>query len=118
LAYWHSKAFKPCKAADTENNLRSQCIELKDKQTHRVKAILSNADTHKTFLELIGREHLPADFAQSIESLKPSPTAFIVFLGLEIVPNLSSITMDDIWIIIPSNIDRLWLHSDMLLLPC
>ena len=81
-------------------------VELKNGQTHRAKAILSNADTHKTFLELIGREHIPADFAQQIESLKPSATAFIVFLGLDITPNLAPITMlDDIGIMIPSNVD-------------
>ena len=81
-------------------------VELKGGQTHRAKAIISNADTHKTFLELIGREHLPIDFAQNIESLKPSATAFIVFLGLDIIPNLSPITMlDDIGIMIPSNVD-------------
>ena len=81
-------------------------VELKDGATHRAKAILSNADTHKTFLELIGREHVPADFVKQIESLKPSATAFIVFLGLDITPNLAPITMlDNIGIMIPSNID-------------
>jgi phytoene dehydrogenase-like protein len=81
-------------------------VEIKDGKTHRAKAILSNADTHKTFLELMDRKHVPADFAAEIESLKPSATAFIVFLGLDIVPNLAPITMlDDIGIMIPSNID-------------
>ena len=81
-------------------------IELKNGQIHRAKAILSNADTHKTFLELLGHEHLPADFARYIEALKPSTSAFIVFLGLDIVPNLAPITMlDDIGIMIPSKID-------------
>ncbi|MDO9302915.1 MAG: NAD(P)/FAD-dependent oxidoreductase, partial [Anaerolineales bacterium] len=88
-----------------ENN-HAVGIELKNGQTHRAKAIISNADTHKTFLELLGREHIPADFAQSIESLRPSATAFIVFLGLDIVPNLAPITMlDDIGIMIPSKVD-------------
>jgi len=81
-------------------------IELKDGTTHRAKAILSNADTHKTFLELMDRKHVPADFVKQIESLKPSTSAFIVFLGLDIVPNLAPITMlDDLGIMIPSNID-------------
>ena len=87
-------------------NDRAVGIELKNGQTHRAKAVISNADTHKTFLELIGREHLPTDFAQHIESLKPSTSAFIVFLGLDIVPSLAPITMlDDIGIMIPSNVD-------------
>jgi all-trans-retinol 13,14-reductase len=81
-------------------------VELKDGQAHRAKAVLSNADTHKTFLELMDRKQLPADFARQIESLKPSATAFIVFLGLDIVPNLAPITMlDDIGIMIPSIVD-------------
>ena len=81
-------------------------VELKNGQIHRAKAILSNADTHKTFLELLGREHLPKDFAQHIESLAPSTTAFIVFLGLDMIPNLAPITMlDDVGIMIPSNVD-------------
>jgi phytoene dehydrogenase-like protein len=81
-------------------------VELKDGTTHRAKAVLSNADTHKTFLELLERKHVPADFVKQIESLKPSATAFIVFLGLDIVPNLAPITMlDDIGIMIPSNVD-------------
>jgi phytoene dehydrogenase-like protein/intracellular septation protein A len=81
-------------------------VELKDGTTHRAKAILSNADTHKTFLELLERKHVPANFVKQIESLKPSATAFIVFLGLDIVPNLAPITMlDDIGIMIPSNVD-------------
>lgn len=81
-------------------------VELKEGATHRAKAILSNADTHKTFLELLERKYVPADFVKQIESLKPSTSAFIVFLGLDITPNLAPITMlDDIGIMIPSNID-------------
>jgi phytoene dehydrogenase-like protein len=85
---------------------RAAGVELKSGQTHRAKAIISNADTHKTFLELVGREHLPADFAKHIESLKPSTTAFAVFLGLDIVPDITPITMlDDIGIMVPSKVD-------------
>ena len=85
---------------------RATGIKLKNGQTHHAKAIISNADTYKTFLELIGREQLPADFAQTIQSLKPSTTAFVVFLGLDMIPNLASCTMlDDLGIMIPSNVD-------------
>jgi all-trans-retinol 13,14-reductase len=85
---------------------RAVGIELKNRQVHRAQAILSNADTHKTFLELVGREYLPSDFANHIESLIPSTSAFIVFLGLDIVPNIAPITiLDDIGIMIPSRLD-------------
>ncbi len=85
---------------------RAVGVELKNGQVHHAKAILSNADTHKTFLELIGREHLSPKFTKQIESLKSSTSAFIVFLGLDIVPDISPITMlDDIGIMVPSKID-------------
>jgi phytoene dehydrogenase-like protein/intracellular septation protein A len=85
---------------------RAVGVELKNGQIQRAKVILSNADTHKTFLELIGRAHLPSDFAHTIESLKPSTSAFIVFLGMDIVPNIAPITMlDDIGIMVPSKVD-------------
>jgi all-trans-retinol 13,14-reductase len=81
-------------------------VELKNGQTHRAKAIISNADTYKTFFDLVGREHIPAKFSKDIESLKPSATAFVVFLGLDMIPNLAACTMlDDIGIMIPSNVD-------------
>jgi all-trans-retinol 13,14-reductase len=87
-------------------NGRAVGVELKNGQIHHAKAVISNADTHKTFLELVGREHLPTKYAKDIEALKPSTSAFIVFLGLDIVPNLAPITMlDDIGIMIPSNVD-------------
>ncbi len=85
---------------------RAVGIELKNGQIHRAHAILSNADAHKTFLELVGREHLPSDFTNQIELLKPSTSAFIVFLGLDIVPDIAPITiLDDIGIMIPSKLD-------------
>ena len=85
---------------------RAVGIELKNGQIHHAKAILSNADTDKTFLELVGRDYLPSDFAKHIKSLKPSTSAFIVFLGLDIVPDIAPITiLDDIGINIPSKLD-------------
>jgi len=85
---------------------RATGIELKNGQSHFGKAILSNADVHKTFLELVGCDHLSPEFATEIESLKPSTSAFTVFLGLDIVPDLAPITMlDDIGIMIPSKLD-------------
>ena len=85
---------------------RAVGVELKSGQVHRARAILSNADVYKTFFELIGQEYLPSDFAKHIESLKPSTSAFIVFLGLDIVPNVAPITiLDDIGIMVPSKLD-------------
>ena len=87
-------------------NGRAVGVELKNGQVQRAKAVISNADTHKTFLELVGRENLPADYASSIDALTPSTSAFIVFLGLDMVPDIAPITMlDDIGIMVPSKVN-------------
>jgi phytoene dehydrogenase-like protein len=88
-------------------NDRAAGVELKNGHTHHAKAVISNADTHKTFLDLIGQEHVPADFRQEIAALQPSTSAFIVFLGLDIAPHhLAPITMiEDVGLMIPSLVD-------------
>lgn len=46
------------------------------------KIVVSNCDATNTFFQLIGKEHLPAEFIKKINSLEISPSAFIVYLGL------------------------------------
>jgi prolycopene isomerase len=44
--------------------------------------VISNASAPTTMLELVGREHLPADYVDRVERPKPSYTTFAVYLGL------------------------------------
>ncbi len=81
-------------------------VKLANDERHYAEAIISNADVHRTFLELVGREHLPRAFVSQIETLKPSTSAFAVFLGIDCVPDLAPITMvNDIAIMTPSQVD-------------
>ena len=85
-------------------------VQLAKGEIHRAQAIISNADVQRTFLELVGREHLPAEFVQEIESLQPSTSAFEVFLGVDFVPQIEPLTMlvadgDGVGIAIPSKVD-------------
>ncbi|MGQ9496770.1 MAG: FAD-dependent oxidoreductase [Desulfotomaculales bacterium] len=68
-------------------------VSLDDGQIHRAAAIVSNADPRRTFLELVGREYLPADFARRIEEMEFSTSAFAVFLGVDFVPDLEPVTL-------------------------
>ncbi len=51
----------------------------------RVEAgiIVSNANAPDTLLEMIGREHLPADYSKGIEETAPSLSNLVVYLGLD-----------------------------------
>lgn len=90
---------------------RATGVELAGGAVHRARAVISNADVRRTFLELVGREHLPADFVRRIEALRPSTSAFAVFLGVDFVPDTEPITMflsDDgegLGLFVPSRVD-------------
>jgi len=45
--------------------------------------VVSNGDAIHTFYHLVGREHLPQDFTRKIDRLEISPSAFIVYLGID-----------------------------------
>ncbi|HET9117895.1 MAG TPA: NAD(P)/FAD-dependent oxidoreductase [Pseudonocardiaceae bacterium] len=47
------------------------------------EVVVSNASAPTTFLELVGREHLPPDYLDRVEQPSPSYTTFSVYLGLD-----------------------------------
>jgi phytoene dehydrogenase-like protein len=77
----------PVKKILVEDN-RAVGIELGNGNIHRAQAVVSNADARRTFLELVGREHLPAAFASRVDAMKPSNSAIYVFLGVDFVPDI------------------------------
>ncbi|MBE3578247.1 MAG: FAD-dependent oxidoreductase [Limnochordales bacterium] len=90
---------------------RAAGVILADGRVHRAQAVISNADVRQTFLELVGREHLPPDFVRRIEDLEFSASAFAVFLGVDFAPDLEAVTLvrtdDDrgLGIMTPSRVD-------------
>lgn len=54
-------------------------------QGQRLEAgvFVSNASAPTTMLELLGRQHLPADYLERVEKPSPSYTTFSVYLGLD-----------------------------------
>jgi all-trans-retinol 13,14-reductase len=49
----------------------------------RSKIIVSNANARSTFMKLVGEEHLDKNFVSYLNSLKMSPSCFMLFLGLD-----------------------------------
>ena len=73
-------------------------------------AAISNADLQRTLLELIGDECLPAKLRAEAAAIQPSTSAFMVFLGVDFVPEIAplSVVQDDnesVAIAIPSLVD-------------
>jgi len=63
-------------------NHRAEGIMIDKDTVMSSRAVISNCDATSTFLHLIGEEHLPANFTKRIDKLEISPSAFIVYLGL------------------------------------
>jgi all-trans-retinol 13,14-reductase len=68
-------------------------VELASGETLAAPTVISNADLRHTFLDLVGRERLPAAFRRRVEALQPSTSGFSVFLGVDYVPRVSAMTL-------------------------
>ena len=55
-----------------------------DGEEIRAKCVISAADAFQTFFSMVGRDHLDADFAASLEGRGLSISAFEVFLGVDL----------------------------------
>jgi all-trans-retinol 13,14-reductase len=89
---------------------RATGVELANGEVHRAGAVISNTDVRRSFLDLVGREHLPPAFTRQVEALEPSTSAFMVFLGVDYVPDIEPLTIVSegaagLAIAIPSKVD-------------
>ena len=62
-------------------------VALADGKRVMARAIVSNADVRRTFLELVGRDASPARFVERLAAAAPGPSAFMVHLGVDYVPD-------------------------------
>jgi prolycopene isomerase len=58
---------------------RAVGVVLENGQRLLAPIVISNADALQTFEELVGWEHLPGEYVDSLRSLKPSVSAFILY---------------------------------------
>jgi len=59
-------------------------VRLASGEVIRSRSVISNADTKRTFLNLVGREHLPRAFMKRLEGLEISLSAFQVRMGTDV----------------------------------
>jgi len=67
---------------------RAAGVTFADGKQISARAVVSNADLRRTFLELIDPEELPAEFRAGIAETKSATSAFTVHLGLDFVPDI------------------------------
>ena len=81
----------PVKRILVENNAAAG-VELRDGRIVRAKAVVSNADIRRTFLELVEPSHTPDDFRRTLEGAEPATSCFTVQLGVDYVPDIKPAT--------------------------
>ncbi len=59
-------------------------VEMSDGEKIYGRAVVSNADTKKTFLELVGRQHLPRKFASRVDAHTPSASGISLHLATDL----------------------------------
>jgi all-trans-retinol 13,14-reductase len=67
---------------------RASGIELGNGRSVRARAVVSNADLKRTFLDLVDAQHLPQYFRAQIAGAQPATSAFMVHLGIDFVPDI------------------------------
>ncbi len=65
---------------------RAAGVALADGTRVAAGAVVSNADLKRTFLELVDPQLLPKDFRARLEAAEPAPSAFMVHLGVDYIP--------------------------------
>ncbi|HEX9058936.1 MAG TPA: NAD(P)/FAD-dependent oxidoreductase [Clostridia bacterium] len=57
-------------------------IVLEDGREIRCKYVISNIDAHKTFVEMVGKEHISEELLAKLNQLELSVSHFVVYLGI------------------------------------
>jgi phytoene dehydrogenase-like protein len=70
------------------NKGRAQGVRLSGGEMLSARAVLSNADPKRTFLKLVGAEHLPAEFSQDISQIRMGHASLRMNLALNGLPEL------------------------------
>ena len=66
-------------------------VVLEEGTTLESKVVLSNLDPKRTFLRIVGKDHLPHAFVHAIERYRMDPSSFKLNLALKELPDFSAI---------------------------
>ncbi len=66
-------------------------VRLLDGRRFSARTVLSNADPHRTYLQMTGEANLPADFAEGVKRIKHKGSVVKVLLGLGELPDFTAL---------------------------
>ena len=73
---------------------RVKGVELESGEVIHARQVLSNADPNRTFLQMVGRAHLPTEFADDVAAIRYRSASFKVNLALSGLPTFKHVPAD------------------------
>lgn len=73
---------------------RATGVVLADGREFKAKRILSNADPIRTFLKMVGTQHLPTEFAEGVRNIRMRSGVIKINVALNGLPNFSALPGD------------------------
>ncbi len=75
---------------------RATGVRLEDGRRFTANVVLSNADPQRTFLGMVGKRHLPTDYAEAVEAIRHKGSVVKVLLALGELPNFTALPGTDV----------------------
>jgi all-trans-retinol 13,14-reductase len=89
-------------------NKKAIGIELDNGEQYTAKHIISNADPAKTYLGLVGQEHLSNPLRKRLSNTRYSVTSLILFITVEMDVEAAGIDSGNIWMLKDQDMDSLF----------
>lgn len=87
---------------------RATGVELRNGEIIKAKRIVSNADPEKTYIEMIGHEHLSKSLQKKLLKTKYSVTSLSLFLTVDIDVAQAGLDSGNIWMLRDKDMDELF----------
>lgn len=71
-------------------------VRLTDGRRFQAPVVASNADPHRTFLDMVGVKHLPADLVSGVEGMKVKGSVVKLLVGLHELPDFTAMPGKDV----------------------
>jgi phytoene dehydrogenase-like protein len=71
-------------------------VRLTDGRRFDAPIVVSNADPHRTYLQMVGARHLPADLVSGVEQMKVKGSVVKLLVGLGELPNFTAMPGTDV----------------------
>jgi phytoene dehydrogenase-like protein len=66
-------------------------VALRDGREFYAKRVISNCDPHRTFLKLVGEQHLPADFVEGVKGIRMRSGVIKINVALNELPDFTAL---------------------------